>query len=247
MIAAKAVAFKLAAEPAFQERQQRTLQRRPDHRRAAARRRRGRGRDLGGQRRHRRAPGAGRPAGLRPGRAAGRGPAAPDRHHGEPERGAVRPAAADGLLGPADRDPGAGHPRVRRRRLPRGRRHHRRRARGPTSTTRSERRSGERVVRPRRPVPALPEPRLRPEPADGRGTAGAPGLPVAQPGPQALVRRGDRRRRRTRSGHRLLPGQEPRHHQHRRAGTGLAGRRQHGAEHRDHPVQLPVGRVLGDL
>ena len=50
--------------------------RRPDHRRAAARRRRGRGRDLGGQRRHRRAPGAGRPARLRPGRPAGRGPAA---------------------------------------------------------------------------------------------------------------------------------------------------------------------------
>ena len=38
----------------------------------------------------------------------------------------VRPAPADGQLRRADRHPGAGHPRLRRRRLHRGRRHHRR-------------------------------------------------------------------------------------------------------------------------
>ena len=76
VIAAKAVAFKLAAEPAFRERQQRTLRGAQiiaerllaDDVAEAG--------DLGGQRWHRRAPRAGRPAGLRPGRAAGRGPAA---------------------------------------------------------------------------------------------------------------------------------------------------------------------------
>ena len=64
VIAAKAVAFKLAAEPAFRERQERTL--------AGARILADRlladdcprGRDRRGQRRHRRAPGAGRPARL---------------------------------------------------------------------------------------------------------------------------------------------------------------------------------------
>ena len=62
------------------------------------------------------------------------------------------------------------------------------------------------------------------------------------PEPKRSLRRGDRRRRRPRPGHRALPGQEPRHHQRRRAGEGLAGRRQHGPQHHDHPLQLPVGR-----
>ena len=64
------------------------------------------------------------------------------------------------------------------------------------------------------------------------------------PEPKALLRRRDRRRRRARPGDRLLPGQEPRHDEHRRAGEGLAGRREHGPQHHDHPLQLPVGREL---
>ena len=127
VIAAKAVAFKLAAEPAFRERQERTLAGARIAGRAAAGRRLPRGRGQRGQRRHRRAPGAGRPARLAAGRQAGRGPAARDRHHRQPQRGAVRPAAADGQLRRPHRHPGAGRPRLRRRRLRRGRRHHRHR------------------------------------------------------------------------------------------------------------------------
>ena len=102
----------------FKERQERTLDgaRILAERLVAARRRRGR--DHRADRRHRRAPGPGRPARLRAGRPAGRGPAAPDRHHRQPQRRAVRPAPADGHLRPADRHPGAGHPRLRRRGLP---------------------------------------------------------------------------------------------------------------------------------
>ena len=48
-------------------------------------------------------------------------------------------------------------------------------------------------------------------------------LALAQPRAEAPLRRGHRRRRRARPGHRLLPGQEPRHHQRRGAGDGLAG------------------------
>ena len=62
-------------------------------------------------RRHRRAPRARRPARLRARRPAGRGPPARDRHHGQPQRGAVRPAPADGLQRPARRHAGARHPR----------------------------------------------------------------------------------------------------------------------------------------
>ena len=83
--------------------------------RAPAAPRRRRIRDLRGGRRHRRPPGPGGPAQLRTGRAAGRGPPAPDRHHREPQRRPVRPPPADGLLRPADRHPGPGHPRLRRR------------------------------------------------------------------------------------------------------------------------------------
>ena len=113
VIAAKAVAFKMAAEPVVH---------RPGSAarcegaatagRAAGPVRRGRGRDQRADRRHRRAPGAGRPARRGAGRQGGRGPAARGGHHGEPQRGAVRPAAADGHLRAADRHPGAGHPRV---------------------------------------------------------------------------------------------------------------------------------------
>ena len=76
---------------------------------------------------------------------------------------------------------------------------------------------------------------------------GAPRLALAQPRPEVLLRRGHRRRRRPRPRHRLLPGQEPRHHQRRRPGEGLAGRRQHGPQHHDHPLELPLGRERGDL
>ncbi len=41
--------------------------------------------------------------------------------------------------------------------------------------------------------------------------------------------------------------QEPRHHQRRRAGARVAGRRQHGAQHHVDPLQLPVGRERPDL
>ncbi len=71
--------------------------------------------------------------------------------------------------------------------------------------------------------------------------ARAPRLALAQPGPEAVLRRDRRRRRRARPGHRLLPGQEPRHHQRRGAGEGVARRRQHGPQHHDHPVELPAG------
>ena len=58
---------------------------------------------------------------------AGRGPAARGRHHRQPQRRALRPAPADGHLGPTHRHPRARHPRLRRRSLHRGRRHHRHR------------------------------------------------------------------------------------------------------------------------
>ena len=125
VIAAKAVAFKLAGNPGVQG----TPGTRPAGIQAAGRtappRRRGRGRHLRGERRHRRAPGPGGPAQLRTGRPAGRGRPAPDRHHGQPQRRPVRPAPADGVLRAADRHPGPGHPRLRRGGIRRGRGHHR--------------------------------------------------------------------------------------------------------------------------
>ena len=99
--------------------------RRPDPGRPAAGRRLPRGRRRRGQRRHRRPPGAGRPARVAARRPAGGGPPARRRHHGQPQRGAVRPPAADGQLRRPHRHPGAGRPRLRRRRLHRGRRRHR--------------------------------------------------------------------------------------------------------------------------
>ena len=50
-----------------------------------------------------------------------------------------------------------------------------------------------------------------------------------------------------RPGDRALPGEEPRHHQRRGAGEGVAGGRQHGPQHHADPLQLPVGRERGDL
>ena len=113
-----------------------------------------------------------------------------------------------------------------------------RRACGPAST------------RLRGPLPALPDLTEGPAVTAHRPPHGAPGgrparpprLPLAQPGAEEALRRRHRRRRRPRARDRVLPGQEPRHHQRRRAGEGLAGRRQHGPQHHDHPVQLPVGR-----
>ena len=128
VIAAKAVAFKVAATEEFKDRQQRTL----DGARLIAERLvragRRRGRRLRAHRRHRRAPGPRGPAPLRPRRPAGRGPPALGRHHRQPQRRAVRPAPPARHLRPAHRHAGAGHARLRRRRVHRGRRHHRDRA-----------------------------------------------------------------------------------------------------------------------
>jgi glycine hydroxymethyltransferase len=137
VIAAKAVAFKVAASEEFKDRQRRTLE----------------GAKILADRLSQ--PGPGRPAQVRARRPAGRGPAARGRHHRQPQRGPVRPASADGHLRPADRRPGAGHPRLPGGGLPRGRRHHRR---GAQAVLR--RRQGRRAVRPRqragREAPAVP-------------------------------------------------------------------------------------------
>ena len=86
---------------------------RPPARRPPARRRLPRRGDRRGQRRHRRAPGPGGPAGLGAGREAGGGSPAPGRHHGQPQRRALRPPPPDDQLRGPDRDPGAGRPRLR--------------------------------------------------------------------------------------------------------------------------------------
>ena len=72
VIAAKAVAFKLAATPDFKERQERVLEGAKLLAERLLPRRRCRGRHHRGQRRHRCAPGPGGPAQLRTGRPAGR-------------------------------------------------------------------------------------------------------------------------------------------------------------------------------
>ena len=54
-------------------------------------------------------------------------------------------------------------------------------------------------------------------------------------------------RRGPRPCHRLLPWQEPRHHQCRDHRKGLARRRQHRAQHHDHPLELPAGPLGRDL
>ncbi len=104
-----------------------------------------------------RAPGPGRPAELRAGRPAGRGPAPRGRHHGQPERRPERPAAPDGHLRPAHRYAGAGDPRLHGRGLRRGRGRHRGDAEGARSH-RGGRRGGPEGPRHRAggEVPAVP-------------------------------------------------------------------------------------------
>ena len=83
-----------------------------------------------------------------------------DRHHRQPQRGAVRPAAAGGVVRPADRHAGARHARPAGRRLPRDRPGHRRDAH-----RRLRRRQAGGAVRAhagaRRALPALPPARAR--------------------------------------------------------------------------------------
>ena len=81
VIAGKAVALKIAQTELFRERQRRTR----EGAAALAEELLGGGRQRA-HRRHRRAPRARRPARLRARRPAGRGPAARDRHHREPQR-----------------------------------------------------------------------------------------------------------------------------------------------------------------
>ena len=127
IIAAKAVALRIAASEEFRERQQRTL----DGAAALAEALLTPERRARTDRRHRRAPRARRPARERAQRAAGRGPPRRGRHHRQSQRRAIRPASTEG-------DPAAcGSARRRwrragllRRGLPRDRRDHRRGA-GP--------------------------------------------------------------------------------------------------------------------
>jgi glycine hydroxymethyltransferase len=121
VIAGKAVALRLAATPEFAERQQRTIDGARSPGRAVERARRAGRRRLGAQWRHRRAPGAGRPARVAAGRQAGRGPARPHRHHRQPQRRAVRPPPAHGDVRAAHRDSSAGHAGIRSGGVRRGR------------------------------------------------------------------------------------------------------------------------------
>ena len=137
VIAAKAVAFKLAAEPAFRERQERTLagaRMLADRLLADDCRAAGINVVSGGTDVHlvlvdlRESPLDGKQAEDR---------LHADRHHRQPQRGAVRPTAADGQLRRPHRHPCAGRPRFRPRRLRRGRRHHRHRTAARRSATTS--------------------------------------------------------------------------------------------------------------
>ena len=151
-------------------------------------------RDQRAHRRHRRAPGAGRPARLRAGRQAGRGPAAPDRHHRQPQRRARSTRARRWSPPAADRHPGAGHPRLRRRRLRRGRRHHRRRAAARRSTTTSAATAlRARVTALADALPALPGPR-RGAPHDRRHDRRAPRAPTCPSTPTSCGATRSRRR-----------------------------------------------------
>ena len=114
-----------------------------------------RGRPRRPHRRHRHAPAPARPAldgldGQGRGGAAARGQA-----HGEPQHGSVRRAAADGRVGRAHRDAGGDDARLRRGRLPRGRRRSSsaRSRETPTSTRCAARRG---AVREAAAVPGLP-------------------------------------------------------------------------------------------
>ena len=119
VIAGKAVALKIAGTRAVPRAPAAHRGRREGGRREAARRRQRRER---AHRRHRRAPRARGPARVRARRPDGRGPPARHRDHRQPQRGAVRPAPAGGLLRPARRHVGARHPRRPGRGLRRDRR-----------------------------------------------------------------------------------------------------------------------------
>ena len=126
VIAAKAVALRIAASEGFRERQRRTLEGAAALARGAAG---GRQRRQRADRRHRRAPDPRRPARERAQRPGRRGSPARDPHHGQPQRGAVRPAPAARHLRAADRLARADDARPGPRGLPRDRRDHRRGAR----------------------------------------------------------------------------------------------------------------------
>ena len=167
VIAAKAVSFKLAAEPEFRERQERTLGA-PGSSPTGCWPTTPRGRHRRAQRRHRRAPGAGRPARLGARRPAGARTACTRSGSRSTATPCPSTRARRWSAPAADRHPGAGHPRLRRRGVRRGRRHHRP---GPAARAR-RRRDGPAAGpgrRPRRPPPALPDLRRRPdEPAHPR-------------------------------------------------------------------------------
>ena len=118
VIAGKAVAFRIAQTEAFRERQQRTVAgAKALAAGAAATPADGVNVLTGGTDVHLVAR---RPARVRARRPAGRGPPARDRDHGQPQRGALRSAPADGHQRPARRRQRAGHPRPAGRGLPRG-------------------------------------------------------------------------------------------------------------------------------
>ena len=111
VIAGKAVALKLAAEPAFQEDQRRTI----ENARVLADELAGLGLPAGFGR-HRQPPGAGRCDAARRDRHRGRDAARQARHHGQQEPDPVRSAAGEYVVGHPDRDARDHVARVRRRR-----------------------------------------------------------------------------------------------------------------------------------
>ena len=152
VIAAKAVALQDRADRAFRERQRRTVEGAQEVAGAAARR------PATASTCSPAAPTctscSSTCATSRARRPAGRGPPARDRHHGQPQRGAVRPAPADGHQRAARRHAGARDARPAARGLHRGRRDPRRRARRPSSR-RARGELAERVDGDRRALPAV--------------------------------------------------------------------------------------------
>ncbi len=81
-----------------------------------------------------------------------------------------------------------------------------------------------------------------------RAQAGPPPrASLAEPGAEARLRRRDHRRRRARARDGLLPREAPRDHERRGPRTRLARRRERRPQHDGDPLELPVGRVGGDL
>ena len=122
---------------------------------------------------------------VRARRQAGRGPPARHRHHRQPQRRAIRPAPADGPSRPAHRHAGAGHARVRRRGLRRGRSDHRDRAdaRVRRAPRRARRAASARSPSATRSYAHLGEPR-----PSARPRAGACGRPVRRRACDAFAR-----------------------------------------------------------